>query len=185
MNNHDNRNLNEVLINATIIFLLILVSIVIVALPASADSCTGKYKVREDMSKTEELRIIDLEEEEQQKIEREKFSAKHYKLRNIDDKKEYNNEIPPIKGRVRITGSSKKNSKNDNSSKEKEINGNISNINISTVKDKYQVNYNNNSNEVLPMINQNKQNNKLMNISGDDVKLDEINNMMRQIIDEF
>ena len=32
----------------------------------------GKYKVREDMSKTEELRIIDLEEEEQQKIEREK-----------------------------------------------------------------------------------------------------------------
>lgn len=47
MNNHDNRNLNEVLINATIIFLLILVSIVIVALPASADSCTGKYKLRD------------------------------------------------------------------------------------------------------------------------------------------
>lgn len=119
----------------------------------------------------------------QQKLEREKFSAKHYKLRNIDDKKEYNNEIPPIKGRVRISGSSKKNSKNDNLSKEKEINGNISNINISTVKDKYQVN--NNNNEVLPMINNNRQNSKLMNISGDDVKLDEINNMMRQIIDEF
>ena len=32
----------------------------------------GKYKVREDLSKTEELRIIDLEEEEQQRIEREK-----------------------------------------------------------------------------------------------------------------
>ena len=32
----------------------------------------GKYKVREDLSKTEELRIIDLEEEEQHKIEREK-----------------------------------------------------------------------------------------------------------------
>ncbi len=32
----------------------------------------GKYKVREDLSKTEELRIIDLEEEEQKKIEREK-----------------------------------------------------------------------------------------------------------------
>lgn len=32
----------------------------------------GKYKVKEDLSKTEELRIIDLEEEEQQRIEREK-----------------------------------------------------------------------------------------------------------------
>ena len=32
----------------------------------------GKYKVRDDLSKTEELRIIDLEEEEQQKIERER-----------------------------------------------------------------------------------------------------------------
>ena len=32
----------------------------------------GKYKVRDDMSKTEELRIIDLEEEEQKKIAREK-----------------------------------------------------------------------------------------------------------------
>lgn len=32
----------------------------------------GKYKVRDDLSKTEELRIIDLEEEEQHKIEREK-----------------------------------------------------------------------------------------------------------------
>lgn len=116
----------------------------------------------------------------QQKLEREKFSAKHYKLRNIDDKKEYNNEIPPIKGRIRISGSSKKSNKNDNLIKEKEINNNISNINISTVKDKYQSN-----NEVLPMINNNRQNSKLMNISGDDVKLDEINNMMRQIIDEF
>lgn len=139
----------------------------------------------EKRKKPQEELLNQAKEMKQQKIEREKFSAKHYKLRNIDDKKEYNNEIPPIKGRVRITGSSKRNSKNDNSSKEKEINGNISNINISTVKDKYQVNYNNNSNEVLPMINQNKQNNKLMNISGDDVKLDEINNMMRQIIDEF
>ena len=32
----------------------------------------GKYKLRDDLSKTEELRIIDLEEEEQHKIEREK-----------------------------------------------------------------------------------------------------------------
>lgn len=32
----------------------------------------GKYKVREDLTKTEELRIIDLEEEEQHKIAREK-----------------------------------------------------------------------------------------------------------------
>lgn len=32
----------------------------------------GKYKVKDDLSKTEELRIIDLEEEEQQRIEREK-----------------------------------------------------------------------------------------------------------------
>lgn len=45
MNN--NRNYNEFLINATITFLLILVAIVAVALPASADSCTSKYKVRD------------------------------------------------------------------------------------------------------------------------------------------
>lgn len=32
----------------------------------------GKYKIKEDLSKTEELRIIDLEEEEQHKIAREK-----------------------------------------------------------------------------------------------------------------
>lgn len=36
----------------------------------------GKYKVKEDLSKTEELRIIDLEEEEQHKIEREKRQKK-------------------------------------------------------------------------------------------------------------
>ena len=39
----------------------------------------GKYKVREDLSKTEELRIIDLEEEEQHKIEREKRQKKGLK----------------------------------------------------------------------------------------------------------
>lgn len=36
----------------------------------------GKYKIREDLTKTEELRIIDLEEEEQHKIEREKRQKK-------------------------------------------------------------------------------------------------------------
>ncbi len=36
----------------------------------------GKYKVTKDLSKTEELRIIDLEEEEQHKIEREKRQKK-------------------------------------------------------------------------------------------------------------
>ena len=39
----------------------------------------GKYKVREDLSKTEELRIIDLEEEEQHTIEREKRHKKGLK----------------------------------------------------------------------------------------------------------
>lgn len=36
----------------------------------------GKYKVKDELSKTEELRIIDLEEEEQHKIEREKRQKK-------------------------------------------------------------------------------------------------------------
>ena len=36
----------------------------------------GKYKIREDLTKTEELRIIDLEEEEQHKIDREKRQKK-------------------------------------------------------------------------------------------------------------
>lgn len=39
----------------------------------------GKYKVKEDLSKTEELRIIDLEEEEQHKIERERRQKKGLK----------------------------------------------------------------------------------------------------------
>ena len=39
----------------------------------------GKYKIREDLTKTEELRIIDLEEEEQHKIEREKRQKKGLK----------------------------------------------------------------------------------------------------------
>lgn len=43
----------------------------------------GKYKVREDLSKTEELRIIDLEEEEQHKIERTKREAKGLKYAMI------------------------------------------------------------------------------------------------------
>lgn len=36
----------------------------------------GKYKIKEDLTKTQELRIIDLEEEEQHKIEREKRQKK-------------------------------------------------------------------------------------------------------------
>lgn len=40
----------------------------------------GKYKVKEDLSKTEELRIIDLEEEEQHKIEREKRQKRGFKF---------------------------------------------------------------------------------------------------------
>lgn len=40
----------------------------------------GKYKIREDLSKTEELRIIDLEEEEQQRIEREKRQKQGLRL---------------------------------------------------------------------------------------------------------
>ena len=39
----------------------------------------GKYKVREDLTKTQELRLIDLEEEEQHRIEREKYQAKGLK----------------------------------------------------------------------------------------------------------
>lgn len=40
----------------------------------------GKYKVKDDLSKTEELRIIDLEEEEQQRIEREKKQKQGLRL---------------------------------------------------------------------------------------------------------
>lgn len=43
----------------------------------------GKYKVKEDLTKTQELRILDLEEEEQHKIERERNQAKGLKYAMI------------------------------------------------------------------------------------------------------
>ena len=118
----------------------------------------------------------------QVKIEREKFSAKHYKLKTIEDKKEINGNIPPINIPNR---QSKRNSRKEVSRDKQDISYNLnSNNSISNItnnnKEKSQLNNNN----ILPVINQGK-NAKLMNISGDEVKLDEINNMMRQIIDEF
>ncbi|MBO5414274.1 MAG: AbgT family transporter [Bacilli bacterium] len=68
-NTHISLTSNLIFIIAATIILSIVGTIIIEKIISPK---LGKYKVREDMSKTEELRIIDLEEEEQQKIEREK-----------------------------------------------------------------------------------------------------------------
>ncbi len=60
---------NLIFIIATTIILSIVGTIIIEKIISPK---LGKYKVRDDMSKTEELRIIDLEEEQQNKIQREK-----------------------------------------------------------------------------------------------------------------
>ena len=133
----------------------------------------------EKRKKPQEELLNQAREMKQQKIERDKFSAKHYKLKTIEDKKEINGNIPPINIPNR---QSKRNSRKEVSrdiSYNLNSNNSISNI-TNNNKEKSQLNNNN----ILPVINQGK-NAKLMNISGDEVKLDEINNMMRQIIDEF
>ena len=136
----------------------------------------------EKRKKPQEELLNQAKEMKQQKIERDKFSAKHYKLKTIEDKKEINGNIPPINIPNR---QSKRNSRKEVSRDKQDISYNLnSNNSISNItnnnKEKSQLNNNN----ILPVINQGK-NAKLMNISGDEVKLDEINNMMRQIIDEF
>lgn len=134
----------------------------------------------EKRKKPQEELLNQAREMKQQKIEREKFSAKHYKLKTIEDKKEINGNIPPIN--IPNNRQSKRNSRKDISKDKQDISYNLNSNNsiLTNNKDKSQLNTNN----ILPVINQSK-NAKMMNVSGDEVKLDEINNMMRQIIDEF
>ena len=68
-NNHISLTCNLIFIIASSIILSIVGTLIIEKIISPK---LGKYKVREDLSKTEELRIIDLEEEEQHRIEREK-----------------------------------------------------------------------------------------------------------------
>lgn len=72
-NNHISLTSNLIFIIAASIVLTIVGTIIIEKIISSR---LGKYKEKEDMSKTEELRIIDLEEEQQHKIERERKEKK-------------------------------------------------------------------------------------------------------------
>lgn len=51
-NNEKDRKFNEFLANVTVVFLIVLVAIVAYALPANADTCTQKYKVRDSRGVT-------------------------------------------------------------------------------------------------------------------------------------
>lgn len=72
-NNHISLTSNLIFIIAASIVLTIVGTIIIEKIISPR---LGKYKEKEDMSKTEELRIIDLEEEQQHKIERERKEKK-------------------------------------------------------------------------------------------------------------
>ena len=72
-NNHISLTSNLIFIIVASIILTIVGTIIIEKIISPR---LGKYKEKEDMSKTEELRIIDLEEEQQHKIERERKEKK-------------------------------------------------------------------------------------------------------------
>lgn len=72
-NNHISLTSNLIFIIVASIVLTIVGTIIIEKIISPR---LGKYKEKEDMSKTEELRIIDLEEEQQHKIERERKEKK-------------------------------------------------------------------------------------------------------------
>ncbi len=72
-NNHISLTSNLIFIIAASIVLTIVGTIIIEKIISPR---LGKYKEKEDLSKTEELRIIDLEEEQQHKIERERKEKK-------------------------------------------------------------------------------------------------------------
>ena len=72
-NNHISLTSNLIFIIVASIVLTIVGTIIIEKIISLR---LGKYKEKEDMSKTEELRIIDLEEEQQHKIERERKEKK-------------------------------------------------------------------------------------------------------------
>lgn len=72
-NNHISLTSNLIFIIVASIVLTIIGTIIIEKIISPR---LGKYKEKEDLSKTEELRIIDLEEEQQHKIERERKEKK-------------------------------------------------------------------------------------------------------------
>lgn len=71
---------NHISLTSNLIFIIVasivLTIVGIIIIEKIISPRLGKYKEKEDMSKTEELRIIDLEEEQQHKIERERKEKK-------------------------------------------------------------------------------------------------------------
>ena len=149
--------------------------------------------INEKRRKPQQELLNQAKEMKNQKMERERMSQKRIKLKSREDKKLM---VPRGGSQIETKRNISKESDRDNTAiyaKENDELKNISDnelLNIHINPNITNVNNQNNSNTsglILPMISSEKSisNIKKLNISENDVKLDEINNMMKQIIDEF